>query len=316
MKKIRIILSIIICLILMFTVTACGSSKNSEPSSDSKTEAVNEANGDNSKEEQDEKENESKNGSKVDLSNYNEILVDDAGVKFEITGLDPEDFWGYSVKVYLENNTDKTLMYSVEDASINGVMSDPFWASEVQPGKKSNESFAFSSTSLNEAGISDVTEIEFQLNIHDSEDYSAEYLVQDIFKIYPLGEENAVVTERTTEGSDVVLFESDDCKMTVIGYDPDSIFGYAVKVYLENKTYKMLMFSIDDASINGFMADPFWATTVAAGKRSYNDITWSSSVLEENKIENIESIEMRIQVRNDEDWSGDYLVDDTFSVEP
>lgn len=48
--------------------------------------------------------------------------------------------WGYTLKAQLENkSTEKTYMFSVESASINGVQCDPMFASEVAAGKKANE---------------------------------------------------------------------------------------------------------------------------------------------------------------------------------
>ena len=106
--------------------------------------------------------------------------------------------------------------------------------------------------------------------------------------------------------------------MTVAGFEHDDIFGYTVKVYLVNKTDKDLMFSCNDASINGYMADPFWATTVAAGKTSNSDISWSDSTLEENGIDisSIEEIELPITVYPNDDWTADKLVDETFTINP
>lgn len=45
--------------------------------------------------------------------------------------------WGYTLKAQLENkSTEKTYMFSVESASINGVQCDPMFASEVAAGKR------------------------------------------------------------------------------------------------------------------------------------------------------------------------------------
>ena len=78
------------------------------------------------------------------------------------------------------------------------------------------------------------------------------------------------------------------------------------------------MFSCNDASINGYMADPLWATTVAAGKTSNSDISWSDSTLEENGIDesSIEEIELPITVYPSEDLTADKLVDETFTITP
>jgi hypothetical protein len=66
--------------------------------------------------------------------------------------------------------------------------------------------------------------------------------------------------------------------------------------WLYNKSGADLMFTWDEVSVNGFMIDPFWATTVAAGCRSFDAISFSDSKLEESHIEKPEEIEFKLRV--------------------
>ena len=228
---------------------------------------------------------------------------------------------GYSLKVYLENKTaDKTLLFGMDNTSVNGVMVDPIWGATVAPGKKSNETISWLSTSLEKNNIKadDITQVSFTLNVYDKDDLAADKFVDEEFTIYPKGEENASTVEREAQSTDIVLFDNDSCSMTVTGFEHDDIRGYTVKAYLVNKTDKDLMFFCNDASINGYMADPLWATTVAAGKTSNSDISWSDSTLEENGIDesSIEEIELPITVYPSEDLTADKLVDETFTINP
>lgn len=104
--------------------------------------------------------------------------------------------------------------------------------------------------------------------------------------------------------------------MIITGFEPDNLFGYTVNAYLENKSDSNLMFSIGDASVNGFMCDPLWAETVAAGKRSNTAINWMSSDFEANGITEVESLTLPITVYDADNWTDSYLVEDTFTVEP
>ena len=247
-----------------------------------------------------------------------QTIVDNAFCTVILESIDENGMWGYSWKVQLENKTDKNLMFSIDDCSVNGVMADPFWASSVAAGKKSNETVSWSSSLFEENGISsdNVTQVTFDLRVHDADDWSADNFVDDTFTIYPMGEENATTVERTAQDSDLVLFDNDECTLIVTGFDPDSLFGYAVNVYLVNKTDKTLVFSVDDASINGYMCDPFWATSVAAGKTENSSIEWSDSTLEENGIESVEEIELPIRVHYEDDWTSGDLVNDVYTITP
>lgn len=305
----RKIVALMTILLLTLMLVACGGN-NEKSTSENETTTESEQVNESSEEDTEEPAEEAK------TTEFNQVVYEDNGVKFEITGADIDGFWGYTWKVYLENNTDKTLMYSMDSVSVNGMMCDPFWSSEVSPGKKENTEVSWGDSALSENGIEEVTQVEFKLRIYDSNDYMAEPIVEDVFIVYPKGESEAVTVERNSQEGDIVLFDTDTCSMTVTGFNPDDLFGYAVEVYIVNKTDKSLMFSVDSASINGFMADPFWASDVAAGKKSLSSISWADSTLEENGIDNVEEIELAVKVYDDDDYTGEYFVDDTFTINP
>lgn len=117
------------------------------------------------------------------------------------------------------------------------------------------------------------------------------------------------------EFQEVTLFDDDNCTMIVKGFEIDDIWGFTLNVFLENKTDKTLMFGVEDASVNGYMHDPFWASEVAAGKKENTEIQWDLEALEEDGIEKVENIEMKIHVFDSDNYDMDYFVDDTYSLE-
>lgn len=127
-------------------------------------------------------------------------------------------------------------------------------------------------------------------------------------------EESAEQTADDSAFEEIVLFDTDEATMKVTGYDPDSMWGFELKIYCENKTDKTLMFAVDDASVNGYMMDPAFATEVAAGKKENTEMTWYTDDLETNGIESVEDIEMKITVYDSDDWEAAYLIDDTYTV--
>lgn len=244
------------------------------------------------------------------------VLVDDENCTLKITAIENDAIWGYTLKAYLENKTEKDLMFSLSNVSVNGYMCDPVWAATVTAGMKSNENIRFASDSFDRNGIKTVTDIEFQLDVYDSNDWMAEHLVSDVFRIYPMGEDAVQSYPREPQTGDIVLFDNEECTMIVTGYDPDSMWGYSLNVYLENKTDKNLMFSIQDASVNGFMCDPFWAHTVAAGKASNTQINWFASALEEAGITEVDSLTLPVRIYDAGDWMAEDILNETFTVEP
>lgn len=244
------------------------------------------------------------------------VLVDDENCTFKITALEEDPIWGYTMKAYLENKTDKELIFSINNASVNGFMCDPFWAATVSAGMKANEEITFPSQGLERNGIETVTEIEIPFRVYDSNDWEADDVVDEVFTIYPLGQEAVQSFTRQAVEGETVLYDDENCTVIVTGFDPENIWGYTVNVYLENKTDKDLMFSIGGAAVNGFMCDPFWAETVAAGKRSNTAISWMTQDFEENGITEVESLTLPFRVYDADDWAAEDLVNETFTVNP
>lgn len=87
-------------------------------------------------------------------------------------------------------------------------------------------------------------------------------------------------------------------------------------LYCLNKTDKTVMFSVDDASVNGFMADPFYATSVSAGKCAFSSMAWSDTTLEENGITEVEEIEVLFRAYDADDFMGEDFANEVITLNP
>lgn len=94
------------------------------------------------------------------------------------------------------------------------------------------------------------------------------------------------------------------------------IFAYTANLFLLNKTDKTVMFSVDDASVNGFMADPFYATSVSAGKCAFSSMAWSDTTLEENGITEVEEIEVLFRAYDADDFMGEDFANEVITLNP
>ena len=159
------------------------------------------------------------------------------------------------------------------------------------------------------------TRVDFTLNVYNNDDYTEAALMHDPFTVFPLGEDKASSAVREPAATDHVLVDDDNCSVIITGYEPDNSWGYAMKLYLVNKTDRDMVFSVDDSSVNGIMCDPFWADIVCAGKTSYSTVLWDKNALTENDITEVEEISLPLKVYADEDMGNPY-VDDTFELTP
>ena len=165
MKKERI-LSVLLVFVLLLSFAGCGSTETTsdEPTKETTTQET--------------------AAQETAVPDFQEkVFVDDENCTFKITEIDPDNEWGYTLKVYIENKTDKNLMFAWNDVSVNGYMCDPFWAATVQGGKKSIEEISFSTSDFEELGIEDVENIEFKLSVYDDDDFEAPYLVDEMFAL-------------------------------------------------------------------------------------------------------------------------------------
>lgn len=306
--------ALILAFTLLFSLAACGgdvtgnntnSSENNNSTNSSQNGNTN--NGQNNNE--DDKKNE--------ISFTEIVAVDNDECTIKITDIDPDNLWGYTLKVQLENkSTEKNYMYSVESASINGVQCDPFFATEVAAGKKSNNEISFSDSDLEDNGVGDYTDIELTFRVYDSNDWMADEVARETVHVYPYGEDKATIFVREAQANDNVIIDNDYVTVIVTGYEDDAIWGYTVNLFLLNKTDKDVMFSVDEASVNGYMADPFYATEVAAGKCAFSSMSWSDTTLEDNSITAVEEIEFKFRAYDSDNWFGDDFANEIITLNP
>ena len=113
------------------------------------------------------------------------VIIDNEYVTVTITGYEHDDIWGYTVNLFLINKSDKEVMFSVNDSSVNGYMIDPFYAISVMPKKCAFSSMSWSDSALEENGVSDVEEIEFFLRAYDSNDFAADDFANEVIALNP-----------------------------------------------------------------------------------------------------------------------------------
>ena len=245
------------------------------------------------------------------------VVVDNKDCTIKITDIDPDNLWGYTLKTFIHNKSSEiTYMIAVESAAINGVQCDPFFATEVAPGKKANVEISFSDEILEAEDITSYTDIELTFRVYDTNDWSSDDIVYQTIHIYPYGEINAVNFVRTPQPNDTIIIDNEYTTVIVTGYEYDEIWGYTAKLFLLNKTNKNLMYSFDNVSVNGFMADPFYATSVLPGKCAFSSVYWSETIFAQNGITKVNEIDFMLSIYDYDNWLSDYLVNEKIVLNP
>lgn len=248
----------------------------------------------------------------------NVVLVDNEQVAFTVVKAEDSDHLGMQLQVQCVNKGSRTLMFSWDMVSVCGYMYDPMWAVEVAAGKAANSTIDLDTYALGKMGIDSVDEITFTLRIYDSENWMDEPIVADVFTIYPTGlsAETFTLSSHVFSDAHAVIADNEQLRFIIDGITDDGASGSTVHVYLENKTARNLLYAWDLVSVNGKMVDPFWGTTVGAGKRACTGITFSRSDLEQNGITGISDIEFTLTVSDYDSWETPNLLEGTYTYTP
>ncbi len=114
------------------------------------------------------------------------VLVDNENVKVTFLKAYSDERWGYSLLLYLENKTeDQTIMYSIEDCTVNNFAIDPFWATSLHSGKSGYSKVAFYTDDFKNNGITTVEDITFTLKADSADAWSENGLANEIVSIAP-----------------------------------------------------------------------------------------------------------------------------------
>lgn len=144
----------------------------------------------------------------------------------------------------------------------------------------------------------------------------ADAVAEETVHIYPYGENNATTFVRESQDTDNVIIDNEYVTVTITGYEHDAIWGYTVNLFLINKSDKEVMFSVNDSSVNGYMADPFYATSVMPKKCAFSSMSWSDSALVENGVSDVEEIEFSLRAYDSNDFAADDFANEVITLNP
>ena len=247
----------------------------------------------------------------------NEVIASTDEITFTIRQAVEDPIWGQGFQVIMENKTGKNVMFTWSDVGVDGFSIDPFWAKTVAPGKKATSTINFSTSSLKKYGITVLDEVEFNLRAYDSDDIFAGDLYSEKHILYPTGYSKETVKrpEIKITDKDTVLVDNENCRIAVVGESyTDSIWGFTVPLYIENRANHPIMVSLDNVSVNDFMIDPFFSSEIPSGQKKLTSFNFSEKSLEESFIDEVEIIEFDMRVYNSADWFAGNLVDNKFHL--
>lgn len=289
-----------ICLII-FYLTGCGSTednKDNEQNGVNNTGEVGET-ADTGKEEEDET---TSNGLGTGIISgeatiTEQVLLNQDDIKITAKSLDNKGFLGPELKVMIENSGKTNLTVQVRAVSVNGLMVEPSFSSDVAAGMKANDTITFLSTDMELNKIEVISEIELMLYIFNTDTWDT--ILESEVIVIETGAKDSHVQEYDSQGN--VVYEGEGFKIIEKGIDTsDSIFGPKILFYIENNTDRSITVQTRDVSINGFMVEPAFSKDITPGKKAYDSLIFLD--LEDNDIENITEVELKFDIFDQKSW--------------
>jgi len=219
------------------------------------------------------------------------VLVDQDGIKITATEYDADSIWGDSISLLIENNTDTDYTIGCDALIVNNFMITDLFVATVAAGKSANESMYLSSSELEAAGIDNVGQIEMYFHAYDD---GYDNLFSDVYSVVKTSLYSSMDTSSDITGTE--LYNANGIRIIGMAVDEDSFWGMSIVLYCENTSDKNVTISVDDLSVNGFMMDDYFSSTIYANKKAVDDITLFSSDLEDNGIESIETVELKFKI--------------------
>lgn len=233
------------------------------------------------------------------------VLFEKDGVRVTAKKIVDDAIWGKGIVVLVENDTKKNIGVQCNTIVVNNYMISDLFSSTVAAGKKANETITLLSSSLEEAGIETISEINISFNVFDSDSYDTLFDTDEIsIKTSAYG-----TVEQPKLDSGKELLNTDGVRIVGKYVTEDSIWGAGVLLFIENTSNSDVLVQCDNMSINGYMVTPYFSSQVNKGRMALAPITILSSDLEENGISEVKDLELSFNIINPNSYETIYESD-------
>lgn len=210
-----------------------------------------------------------------------------------------DSLFGPEIAVTITNNSKQNVTVSSHALSVNGYMlSGSGLYSDIAAGKSALETMTLLGSELSEAGIETVADIEFTLNIFNSDTYDD----IDNSGLIKLSTSAAEGFTQPIDDSGDVIYDANGVRVICKGLKDNLIWDGCIVFYFENNSDKHISVYGENVSVNGFMVDELLWSDLRAGTRSIEGmylLTLDEIGLE--SVDAVENIEFTLKIIDD-DW--------------
>lgn len=210
------------------------------------------------------------------------------------------------------NRTDMLVYMRLMNFSANGFMMETLPTVILEPQEIKEASLTLPAKELAYNGIEEITDLQFNLWVYDSEDFKTPDVADGLCRYYPNGKAAAATYERKPQPEDRVLVDNERFTVTVTSVTVDK--NITLEVHLKNKSDKELLFIAPYSTLDGTVIDPLWAYNVSAGKQRNTVITYTAKDMKAEGIAEPKVLELPIQIGDHADWSAGVYFFEVYTV--
>ncbi len=302
-KTSKILLAILLVLVLVLSA-ACTNTEGSlkQPSDvngDSNVESGNSTDGNEEDVAPDNGDgtDDTQNDADMEITVEETVLYETDEIKVTATGYEV-GWMGPEINVLIENSYDVDVMVFAEAVSVNGYMM-PYASlyADVAAGKKANESIYLMSGDLERCGIETVGQIQFYIEVSDSETWDTLAVSNLITLTTSAGAVSA--PEQTGDA----IYEDNGIAISCLGLKDDDVWDGSLVFFMKNESGQPITIYAEDVSVNGFMAETGMWSDLRDGTMLVDGmILMDLEDLELDSVDGVEEIEFKLRIINEETW--------------
>ncbi|MBO7453155.1 MAG: hypothetical protein J6U54_22715, partial [Clostridiales bacterium] len=250
-----------------------------------------------------------KNGQAGSYKVDEEVIYDADDIKITATGIVYDDYYGNSLELMIENNSDEKISLYSRNVYVNKCSIDTYMnGGDVKSGSKAYATIGLGDKQIaNYYDMKSVGEIEFLLYGYDDE-YNNVFSTDNGEVIVQLTTDKKPDEPKFTGGT-TIIDEPDLFVQAKMGTD---IYGYtAIIVYCENETGKDLYIEADSLEINATtISDAYLNVNVKNGYKGMGFLTLFDNTLSDNHIDEFEKVMLALEVSDQNSWQDSYVTDE------
>ena len=226
------------------------------------------------------------------------VIYDKNNVKITVKETVVDEFWGeVGIKLLIENNNDFDILIQTQWFAANGFLIDANLWEEINAGKKVNTEISIPLHQLEQANIHLFQSVTFEIAFANPTTWDTLFDAEIIELKSTSGQSP---TEYDTSGK--VAYDKNGIRITVQKNFVDEWNDTGILLYIENLSQANVMIQFEGLSLNDFMIDDYFSTTVIAGYKIVDTIWIYESVMKENEITSIEKMEICFLIIDGESW--------------